>query len=271
MNFIYNDNVLDINKVIDNNKENIKDIRRNFSIITIGNNIYFVKTINKKISETRTQIMNPNSDKEVDPTNQVTTYLSTNHKYEKLFVTIHSISQKDQCDYYVMDYIAYGDFTNMLPVLNSKWKFTLLMQSLASIYILNHKIKLFHNDLYYEGIIRNIMVDKVDKPYSIDLHINNTQLVLNVKKFCVKMIDFGRCASKQGFRTTEYHSKHFSKIKYVSEPLIFTYFFFKTFGFDEFNMLNHYGLEIEKTVGSLVEFDSKFLLKIHNRYKKYIN
>jgi len=271
MNFIYNDNTLNnnkINRIIENNKENIKNVRKNFGIITIEGNLYFVKTINKKMAPTL--ITNPNNDKEIDPTKQVVNFLADNKKYILLFVNIHIICQKEHNDYYIMDHIKYGDFTNMLPILNSRWKFTLLMQSLSSIFILNHKIKLFHNDLYYDGVIRNVMVDHVEKPYSFDLNINNVIIALNIKKFCVKMIDFGRCSNKQAFRTLEYHNKHFFNIKYISEPLIFTYFFFKTFGFDEFDMINRIGLDLGNESKTLLEFDSKFILKMYNRYKKYI-
>lgn len=271
MNFVYNNNALDNNKftkIMDNNKENIKEIRKNFCVIIIDNKLYFVKTINKKCP--LTPIINLSNDKEIDPTNQVANFLLTNQKFAPLFVNIYSISQNEHYDYYIMDYIKYGDFSNVLPILNTKWKFSLLMQSLLSIYILNHKIKLFHNDLYYNGVVRNIMVDHVETPYSINQSLNNVIITINVRKFCTKMIDFGRCSNKQAFRTTEYHNKHFSQIKYISEPLLFTYFFFKTFGFEEFNMLNQMGSEISKNSSTLIDFDSKFLIKIYNKFKKYI-
>lgn len=271
MNFVYNDNMLDnatINRIITNNKENVTDARKNFGVVAIENKLYFVKTINK--SAPPTLITNPHNDKEVDPTNKVLSYLANNNNKMPFFVTIHSLSQNSQYDYYIMDYIKHGDFKDIVPILNTKWKFTLLMQSLVSIFILNHKIKLFHNDLYYIDVIRNIMIDKVDKPHMVEINLNNTIITLNVKKFCARMIDFGRCSDKQAFRTTEYHNKYFSSIKYISEPLIFTYFYFKTMNVDELDTLTKMAALVVKSSKNQIEFDSKFILTIYNKYKKYI-
>jgi len=271
MNFVYNDNTLDnamINRIIGNNKENVKDVRKNFGVVAIESKLYFVKTINK--SAPATLITNPINDKEVDPTNKVLKYLAINNEQMPFFVNIHSLSQNNQYDYYIMDYIKYGDLKDMIPIINTKWKFTLLMQSLSSIFVLNHKIKLYHNDLYYIDVIRNVMIDKVDKPHSVEVNLNNTIITLNVKKFCARMIDFGRCSDKQAFRTTEYHNKYFSSVKYVSEPLIFTYFYFKTMGVDELDTLVKMANIVTKTAKSQIDFDAKFILTIYNKYKKYI-
>ena len=271
MHFVHNNNILHIDtiiKLINDNKLTVIDIRKNFGIVTNNNKLYFVKTINKNAPPTL--ITNPFQDKELDPTKQVVEFLNNNKNYGDFFVNINTIVQYGNYDCYVMDHIKYGDFSNMLPILNTKWRFSLLMQSLVSIFILNHKIKLFHNDLCYINQIRNIMIDHVDKSYSIDVNINGNKITLNIKKFSAKMIDFGRSSDKQAFRTTQYHTQYFPKIKYVSEPLVFTLFFFKTIGVDELNNLVQMAIEQSRGSSSLLDFDAKFITKIYNKYKKYI-
>lgn len=272
MQFVYNNNSLNndiITKIFSDNVIIPTDPRKNFRIIVVNNKLYFIKTINKNAAPTL--ITNPSQDKEMDPTCQVVTFLNDNKSYADFFVCINVISQHEKFDYYVMDYIKYGDFNNMLPVLNTKWKYSLLMQSLISIFILNHKIKLFHNDLCYINQIRNIMIDNVDKSYSMEINLNGTNIVLNVNKFAAKLIDFGRSSDKPAFRTTQYHTQYFSKIKYISEPLIFTLFFFKTMNNDELNNLLQIAFESSRnSTTTLQDFDSKFIIKIYNKYRKYI-
>lgn len=271
MQFLYNNNTLDnatITRVLLENKVNVSTARKNFGMVTHNNKLYFIKTINK--SAPPTLVTNPNNDKEIDPTKQVVKYLDDNQNHNDFFVTINCICQNDKYDHYVMDYVKYGDFNNVLTFLSSKWKYSLLLQSLLGIFILNHKIKLFHNDLCYINQIRNIMVDHVPKPYTIDITLNNTNIVLHVKKLAAKVIDFGRSADKQTFRTTQYHTQYFQKIKYISEPLVFTLFFFKTLGTDEHNYLMQLALEIARISTSLSDFDSRFIIKIYNKYRKYV-
>ena len=172
-----------------------------------------------------------------------------------------------------MSDIRNGDLADMLPLLNKRWVCTFLLQSLIGIYILNHKIKLFHNDLYYIDKIRNVMVHKSKKEDAmkpLNIKLGNSDLFVLSKQFCVKIIDFGRASHVQEFRTTEYHKKYFNHIKYISEPLLFCFFLFKTIGVDQYSMLNQIVNDLHEKVETLREFDEKLITVIYEKYSKYL-
>src|SRR5438552_3384685 len=102
MQFVYNNNVLDnntITKIIQDNKVNVGNIRKNFGVIAVNNKLYFVKTINKNAPPTL--ITNPFNDKEIEPTDQVVTYLQNNKGYVGFFVNMNCICQIGKYDYYI--------------------------------------------------------------------------------------------------------------------------------------------------------------------------
>ncbi|QKF93529.1 protein kinase [Fadolivirus algeromassiliense] len=259
-----NINQLECQNILNINSKNITSNRKNMVVVPYSKTkTCFVKTID------RSRESNPK--KELDPTLKVINYLKHNTHYNPLFVKINVIKQIDNNDYYLMEYIKFGDLNTLLPILNRRWKYSLLIQSLMSIYILNHKIKLFHNDLYYMDVIRNIMVDQINETNTIKLEILDHDIAIDISKFCIKMIDFGRCSSKQEFRTTEYHKKYFPDMKHVSELFLFTFIYLKSLGDQSIIDFNEIQNNMAMTTNTLKEFDDNFLLFMCNKFMHKTN
>lgn len=274
MKFHYNDKTISnelYNTIIKKNNLCIRDVRKNFTRILVDNDkIYFVKTVNTSIIRYQNDTT---KDNEVKPTIQFINNIERYPHYQCLFPKIHIISQSNPFSFYIMDDIRNGDLADLLPLLNKRWVCTFLLQSLIGIYILNHKIKLFHNDLYYIDKIRNVMSHKSKKDdavKSLSVKLGNSDILVLSKQFCVKIIDFGRSSQVQEFRTTEYHKKYFDHIKYISEPLLFTLFLFKTIGVDQYTMLNQIATDLMNKVDGLREFDEKLILIMYEKYSKYL-
>ena len=274
MKFHYNDKTVSnelYNTIIKKNNNCIRDVRKNFTRILVDNDkMYFVKTVNVNIMRYQND---SGKDNEIKPTIHFLNSIERYPHYQCLFPKVHIISQSGPYSYYIMSDIRNGDLADMLPLLNKRWVCTFLLQSLIGIYILNHKIKLFHNDLYYIDKIRNVMVHKSKKDDAmkpLNIKLGNSDLFVLSKQFCVKIIDFGRASHVQEFRTTEYHKKYFNHIKYISEPLLFCLFLFKTIGVDQYSMLNQISNDLHEKVETLREFDEKLITFIYDKYSKYL-
>jgi len=270
MRFHYNNYSLSsetINKIIKKNNSGIDHSqRKNFTRIMLDGKMYFVKTINVSIKRYSGE---SNTDNEIKPSIQFVNLINKYNKYSILFSNLHAILQTGYISYYIMDDIKNGDLSDMLPLFNQEWIDHFLLQSLIGIYILNHKIKLFHNDIYYKDVIRNVMVHKNNKMQSdidIKVTLDNNNICVPIKEYCIKIIDLGRSCKRPEFRTTEYHQKYFPTLKYISEPLLFTYFFFKTMNDDKFDIINKIINNIESSK-TLKEFDEKFILEIIKKLK----
>lgn len=274
MKYHYNDKTVSnelYNAIIKKNNFCIRDTRKNFTRILVDNDkMYFVKTVNVNIIRYQND---SNKDNEIKPTIHFLNSIERYPHYQYLFPKIHIISQSGPFSYYIMSDIRNGDLADLLPILNKRWVCTFLLQSLIALYVLNHKIKLFHNDLYYVDKIRNVMVHKSKKDEaikSLSIKLGNSDMFVLSKQFCIKIIDFGRSSHVQEFRTTEYHNKYFEHIKYISEPLIYCFFLFKTVGVDQYSMLNQIAKDLNEKVESLREFDERLITIIYEKYSKYI-
>lgn len=245
------------NNIINLNNKIITPNRKNVLMLPYNTKTYFVKTIDRN-----KEVTNPR--KELDPTLKVIKYLDNNQIYSPLFVKINTIRQLGNNDYYLMDYIKVGDLNKLLPLLSTNWKYTLLIQSLLSIYILNHKIKLYHNDLFYMDVIRNMMVDTTNQKTTLNIEMADDEIIIDIDKFCIKMIDFGRCSNRPEFRTIEYHNKYFPNMKYISELFLFTFVYLKSIGKE--NKINFDDIQKCDKIVSIKEFDDNFLLLMCEKF-----
>jgi len=172
--------------------------------------------------------------------------------------------------YYCIFEVLMCDLEYILPTINNKYKFLYLLQALFAIYHFNHEIGLFHNDLYYENNIRNIML--YDTYFNTNLTHNkkNTislnDIIIQIPTYGVKIIDFEWSDHQPQLRTLEYHNKYFIDVNHVSEILIFIYIYFKSFGIDLYenlikkvNIIKHYDRKI---------FDYKLIQYIYIKYMK---
>ena len=126
----------------------------------------------------------------------------------------------------------------------------LLLQVLFGLYYLNHILHIYHNDIYYKHKIRNIMVNKIDNPITIEY--NDMKITCN--NYLSKIIDFGWGNSKPSFRTTEYHDKYFKDNKYISELVIFTFYYLLTIKPKD-----------DKYHGKMLEFIKKIVEKVEKK------
>jgi len=257
-------NATAIGQIINTNNKNQFVNRKTTLLVPYSNaKICFVKTIDRTKESS--------IEKELQPTLRVVRFLNNNKQYQPLFVKINAVVQLNNNDHYLMDVIRLGDLKVVLPLLKKKWKYSLLIQALFGLYILNHKIKMYHNDLFFSDVVRNMMVDSVDGKTSVKLAIDNVELTLKVEKFCVKVIDFGRCSSKPAFRVSEYHKKYFPDMKYVSEMFLFTFMYFKTINEHERIDFNALQLDLCNQSSCMLDFDNRFLLNMCERFSKYLN
>ena len=130
------------------------------------------------------------------------------------------------------------------------------------IYYLNHKLKIFHNDLIFKNNYRNIMID-----YNEDLvEIEISKFKYLTKLNHIVIIDFGQSSVKPKLRTLNFYynkyKKNNIKYKYISEVFIMYYYFYKFHNkiddyWDEKYDKLYNDFEINTT--SLEEFDDKII------------
>lgn len=96
-----------------------------------------------------------------------------------------------------------------------------------TIYYLNHKLGIFHNDLIFKNNFRNIMIDYNED--LIDIEINSFKYSTNSNHIVI--IDFGQSSSKPKLRTLNFYYNKYKKTnteyKYISEVFIMYYYFYK--------------------------------------------
>jgi hypothetical protein len=94
-----------------------------------------------------------------------------------------------------------------------------------TLYYLNHKLKIFHNDLIFENNLRNIMIDYNEK--KIDIEISLFKYSTNSNHIVI--IDFGQSSYKPRLRTYKFYYNKYKKsdYKYISEVFIMYYYFYK--------------------------------------------
>lgn len=173
-------------------------------------------------------------------------------RYRELFSLPHLIKRCGKYNYYLFDKMD-GDLNLLIPEISKTQQKNVLLQCLIAIYIMNHKLKINHNDLFYKRRIINVMYVELDEPYYIGHGVE-------AKKYLVKIIDFGHANSG----ALEFRNKDYKISDIDSEPLIFINFFFKTiFG-------SHIGLEDELAKHYTNDMDLiEYIKKDFNRlYKK---
>lgn len=162
-----------------------------------------------------------------------------------------------QCEYDI-DYI----FIQQLDIVNFN---SLLSQLLMSVFILNHMMHIYHNDLYYHGYksgmlkLNNLMCFKLKSGQSEKIVYD--KYIINIDHILLKIIDFGHGANIPNFRTTEIHSKYFPEIPYVSELLGCAYVFNLARDVDKLNFFKEMSQLVLKNtdVHDTKTFDQHFL------------
>ena len=183
------------------------------------------------------------------------------------FVNIRSMIKCNKNYIYIMENIELPELRYIYILLNKKWRSIFLLQSLVSIFILNHTIGYYHNDLYYKNDIRNIMINNQD--IRDDFYFDNIKIPTSY--FCTVMIDFGWSSQDFGFRTKEYHEKYFANNKFVSEVLIFAYIYFiKTQPINS-ELIFEQSLKISDMVDSRMEYDREIIKFVYSKIKKYLD
>lgn len=184
----------------------------------------------------------------------------SNKSYTVFFEKVRKIEKCGRFNLYLINYIYYDELVHLIGFYNKSVRKNILLQCLFGIYILNHKFGYYHNDLYHGKNVRNIMLDRLDKPEIIK--VDNMELSLG--KYIIKIIDLEFCHKEPKFRTTEYHNKYFKDIKYISEILLFTYFYYTTLGKDKHDKLLNKAKKIEEQSSSRIEFDRHLINYVIN-------
>ncbi len=142
--------------------------------------------------------------------------------------------------------------SHILRRLNEKKFINLLSQTISTIYFINHKLKIFHNDLHEDDKIRNIMIDNKGNPVVIDFGLFDKKLGFKNRNFYkIKSIQYG---SKFKFRLK-------------SELFIVLYIFLINYYRKEnINIVNLYRFFYDsiptKKIKSLENFDKNILLNV---------
>lgn len=183
---------------------------------------------------------------------------------------------KDGNNYYLMKKLD----GNLINLLHSNEKIDLknmLLQFLTGVYILNHKIKLYHNDLFYKGKIRNLMyVSNNDK----NIIYENNFIKFKIGKYLVKMIDLGQSSKEPKFMTLRFKDKYFKELKLTSEVFLSMYYYFQSLNLKNNDNYNEKLEEKTLNLGKRLEKKSNYNLKIFdqlvikyikNNFKDFLN
>ena len=162
-----------------------------------------------------------------------------------------------------------GDLNNLLES-NEKMNYkNIVLQLMMGIYIINHKLKIFHNDLFVSGIIRNIMFLKNEEK---NIVFEEDFIKFKIGSYIIKIIDFGHTKKIPNFRLTQYKNLYFQDLKLNSEVFLTTYYFFSTI---YKNKRGDYNIELEDKiikVGLRLEKKSDYNLKLFDElFIKHIN
>ena len=112
--------------------------------------------------------------------------LLANHNLTN-FVKFYLVHETDKYVIYVMQFIKYtlGDWWYESDYTLCEF-LEMMMQLLITIYIMNHELKFYHNDLKFN----NIMVDELKKPIELIYIIKNKKYIIK-SKYVFYIIDFG--------------------------------------------------------------------------------
>jgi hypothetical protein len=160
------------------------------------------------------------------------------------------------------------DLNNIfLQNIDKKEKYNILFQSLITIYDMNNNYNIYFNDIYYDNILKNIMIkkikNKIDKKilyYKLD---DNNIINVKIDKYQVQFIDYGYIKTKPKLRTIEYTKKYFNnlyELNIYSEILLFTFIFLQNC--DLSNLYNN-------NILNLLQELTKHILTITKSQKKF--
>jgi hypothetical protein len=185
----------------------------------------------------------------------------------KLF-NLYLDKKRCQKNNYYLFYRLNDDLKNLLiENITKEDKKNILKQCLLATYILNNKLNIYHNDLYYtfkkENKLGNFMYKKIKKEFKVEID----GMKVDVKKYNIKIIDFGQSRSYPYFSTIKYSPP---ELKIVSECFLVGYYFFlNTFKIENPGELRSFfvegGLKIIK------ELEEKDDLNLQNYDKEIIN
>lgn len=191
--------------------------------------------------------------------------IEDNESVKFLFVDMDLITKCQNGNFlYFMNPIQLPELRYITVLLNQQWRYILLLQSLVTIYILNYKIGYYHNDLYTSNSVRNMMISESN----ITTPIKFANIVIPVKPYHVKMIDFGWSSVEPGFMTTEYHKLYFSDTKHISEIAIFIYVYFKKYNMKYAEKIRRRIIALAGKIDDGPRFDLSLIHMINNEYKR---
>ena len=245
-------------KILYQNNINLDNFNLNLeSLVKVDDSrpIYYITNTN----DNKTYILKKLKNKEI----QNILYLKNYIKDNIFFVQIYVIFNNKEDNFIIMEKLNI-DFDYLLYSFSKKYLNLFLVQCLVSIYLLNHKFKLYHNDLYFDFRIRNIMLYQNN---STDLkNYNFYNMKISLKHFYIKIIDFEWADKTPGFRTTEYYKKYFSHIPFISEVMIFIHFYYLTINKNYLYKLNKIIKNIinENKNINLKKFDYKLIEYFYN-------
>lgn len=130
---------------------------------------------------------------------------------------------------YLFEKIDYDLTYNFLKKLNNYYYKNILKQVIFIVYFLNHKLNIFHNDLFLLSQIRNIMINKNKIKYKLKLEDKTVE----VDKYKVVLIDFGLFNKESTFKNKEFYIKknikYFCIFEIISELFIVLFLLLKNY------------------------------------------
>lgn len=174
--------------------------------------------------------------------------------------------------FYLFKKIDFDLNKNFLEKINKCDFFNIVSQIIFVTYYLNHKLNIFHNDLFLINNLRNIMINKNKTPYF--LKIDNYKI--KVQKYCVIFIDFGLYNKRFRFKNKDFYYKqnikYFTIFKIKSELLAILYLAIRNYSVNNkisFKKLYDYFYNQIK-IKNLKNFD-KCILNSVNQLENIIN
>ncbi len=105
------------------------------------------------------------------------------------------------------------------------------IQLCLTIYYLNYVLGVYHNDLCFRGKIRNVMINKNNIPFDINVE----DFIYKIKNNYTVLIDFGHQNPNKLLRTEEFYNSEYinnevrKQLIYKSEVFIIFYYCYKIF------------------------------------------
>lgn len=124
---------------------------------------------------------------------------------------------------YIFPKYSHNYSTNYIKNIEQKLFIDYTIQLCLQVYYINHKLKMFHNDLIKYGNLWNVMIDENSKPLILKSGRFKYQIMGNI----IRIIDFGRPRKFPAFVLSDMYKFHGKDLPFISEVFLVFFLSFK--------------------------------------------